>query len=463
LNAIDAKKRLMRFKGISKSLETKILQYYDYAWSKSGGIDEAEILGSLSPSLREDVKLFILGETLATVSFFQQMGQDTLRALAGRLQPRVFVDRDVILRQGDFGKEMYLIERGVVMITNVSGSVVFARLSDGDFFGESCLLRVERRNASAVAAGYCDTYCLTADAFLQVCSQFPDDCLRIVEGVRAVARIHSSKNKAADKRIGRGKGGAKGILGARRGDKVKAKAKKASRTRQQVFLGMVKSARLVMKKGVTTPTPTTDTVTRARSGVGGSSSSSNARHNCVSSDGSTGASDDEEGAGHHAQRNHAHNGPRGGSRRSHISMFVSKVAESNEQKLDWLRTTIAEVQEWFWRDSTRRLDSFSRRLWDSVLLLVVLYNAVLIPMRLAVWLPAWTFAIDFLLDILLAADFRARQSYFFVFSDSKVAPCLFAYLTQKASTRLNSTHTISLSLPLSLCLSLSLSLSLSSW
>ena len=62
--------------------------------------------------------------------------QDLLRRLALRLRLAVYSPGDYVCRQGDVGREMYIISRGRVVVTADNGRTVFAELSDGDYFGE---------------------------------------------------------------------------------------------------------------------------------------------------------------------------------------------------------------------------------------------------------------------------------------------------------------------------------------
>lgn len=61
---------------------------------------------------------------------------------------------EVVFRQGDQGRAMYLVQSGTVRISREGpgGSELLAELGSGDFFGELALLGTARRTASAVAS-----------------------------------------------------------------------------------------------------------------------------------------------------------------------------------------------------------------------------------------------------------------------------------------------------------------------
>lgn len=66
-----------------------------------------------------------------------------------------FRDGDVIVREGEDGREMYVIQRGAVAVFKTIGGseVEMARLARGEFFGEMSLLESLPRNATIKAVG----------------------------------------------------------------------------------------------------------------------------------------------------------------------------------------------------------------------------------------------------------------------------------------------------------------------
>jgi len=66
-----------------------------------------------------------------------------------------FNDGDIIVREGDDSREMYVIQSGsVVVMRNIDGvEVELARLERGNFFGEMSLLESIARNATIRALG----------------------------------------------------------------------------------------------------------------------------------------------------------------------------------------------------------------------------------------------------------------------------------------------------------------------
>ena len=70
-------------------------------------------------------------------------------------QVEEFADGEIIVREGEESREMYVIQHGAVVVTKrIEGKEVeLARLTRGDFFGEMSLLESLPRNATVRAEG----------------------------------------------------------------------------------------------------------------------------------------------------------------------------------------------------------------------------------------------------------------------------------------------------------------------
>ena len=67
----------------------------------------------------------------------------------------IYADGDVIVREGDDSRDMYVIQSGAVLVTRqIDGTdVKIAKLGRGNFFGEMSLLESIPRNATIRAVG----------------------------------------------------------------------------------------------------------------------------------------------------------------------------------------------------------------------------------------------------------------------------------------------------------------------
>ena len=122
-------------------------------------------------------------ETLQKVPLFEGANAVLLASLIMALKPVVFQPGDLVIRQGEIGREMYLISRGEVEVTDASGSAL-ATLGEGDFFGEASLLTSAPRNATVRAKSYCDFFALDKSDFKRVLRDHP----QFLESLMEIAR-----------------------------------------------------------------------------------------------------------------------------------------------------------------------------------------------------------------------------------------------------------------------------------
>ena len=103
------------------------------------------------------------------VPLFQNTEIGFTKLLALAIQPRLFLSKEYIVKKGDIGSEvgaslslsvkptptnlssfrqMFFINRGAVEVVSEDGSVVFATMTEGKFFGEISLVFSCPRTAS---------------------------------------------------------------------------------------------------------------------------------------------------------------------------------------------------------------------------------------------------------------------------------------------------------------------------
>lgn len=127
-----------------------------------------------SESLREEIehqlnqlrgqtvkKLYINAEQLLQrVPLFHGLDSESIKQAAGMLRKHTYDSNEEIIRQGEKGKSLYLIARGVVHVShNENGeNKDLGSLMAGDFFGEMALMQHESRNATIRTITPCQLY-----------------------------------------------------------------------------------------------------------------------------------------------------------------------------------------------------------------------------------------------------------------------------------------------------------------
>jgi CRP-like cAMP-binding protein len=96
---------------------------------------------------------------------------------------RLFQDGEIIVRQGDVGDCMFVIQEGQVEVTQKENDkeIQLAVLSQGDIFGEMAILEREVRTATVRAKGLVRVITVDKKNFLRNIHENPVLALRLAE------------------------------------------------------------------------------------------------------------------------------------------------------------------------------------------------------------------------------------------------------------------------------------------
>ncbi|HSQ41734.1 MAG TPA: cyclic nucleotide-binding domain-containing protein [Fibrobacteraceae bacterium] len=123
-----------------------------------------------------DAKRRALHETLAEIPVFADLGVFELRFLVPILHQREYQAGELVFREGEAGNGMYIIQSGQVDVLgqNTEGaSVLYARLSERQFFGEISLVDDQPRSASVVCATRSTLYGFFKPDLLELIDKHP--------------------------------------------------------------------------------------------------------------------------------------------------------------------------------------------------------------------------------------------------------------------------------------------------
>lgn len=117
-------------------------------------------------------------ELLKRVPLFKFLGNDVLEKLAQCIHKLYFLSNDIIIGQGDQGDALYLISQGWVEVSRTNEAAqqetVLAKLSSGNFFGESALLGESKRTATVKAVTSVTLLRLRRKDVLKIAQQHPE-------------------------------------------------------------------------------------------------------------------------------------------------------------------------------------------------------------------------------------------------------------------------------------------------
>ncbi len=130
-------------------------------------------------------------EFVSRLDIFAPLKDDERAEVAGCLRQVIYAADEPIIRQGDQGGSMFLINRGQVRITVEEKGAVhqLAVLGPGQYFGEMALLTGEPRTASAIAMSDCHVFVIEKTSFRNVLVDHPE-IAESISGVIAERRAN---------------------------------------------------------------------------------------------------------------------------------------------------------------------------------------------------------------------------------------------------------------------------------
>jgi CRP-like cAMP-binding protein len=96
-------------------------------------------------------KASAIREILKKTPMFMELSDREISAIERILHRREYAAGEAIIRQGEPGLGMYIIEDGRASVLSEPANVELSELKEGDFFGEASLLDESPRSATVVA------------------------------------------------------------------------------------------------------------------------------------------------------------------------------------------------------------------------------------------------------------------------------------------------------------------------
>lgn len=108
---------------------------------------------------------------------------------------REYGDGEMIFKEGDEGRELYIIQEGSVQIKKSTpvGEIIMVEFNRGDFFGDMALLQAIPRYASAYSKGKTRLLILQPGGFLLKIRRDPTFAFEMIQQLSARVKTSSEK------------------------------------------------------------------------------------------------------------------------------------------------------------------------------------------------------------------------------------------------------------------------------
>ena len=136
----------VKAKRLSKESRSRVRDYIEHLWRETKAVDETTMLRSLPASISDDLTWHLYSRLLRKLPLFRHSDSAFLLSLTSVLRSHMFPPLEVVVIEGEVGREMYFVEHGRCEVS-IKGDAVL-QLTPGDHFGELSILLSEKRAAT---------------------------------------------------------------------------------------------------------------------------------------------------------------------------------------------------------------------------------------------------------------------------------------------------------------------------
>lgn len=153
---------------LPEGLRRELRQYFLHLQDVSLITWEQQIMVHLSPQMRAKVMKLTHSSLIKSMPWFQDAPDRAVSDVLQLLKMNLFAPEEVIIYEGDVGREMYLLKQGVLQVYLEANGTIIAVMEDGAYFGEVALIKHRRRGASVKALTYAIVFSLSESDFTLV-------------------------------------------------------------------------------------------------------------------------------------------------------------------------------------------------------------------------------------------------------------------------------------------------------
>lgn len=184
---MDHLKAYLKERAIPKPLSIRLRRYYQYYLLQRDDENEDAILSSLSDNLRGQLVLHLNRDVVSKISFFATQDDACVSYLMGILDPEFCTPGEYVFKEGQVGRHMYFLVKGVAEVIFHAGTAreaIVTTLLEGSYFGEIAMLTRSKRAASIRAKTYISLFVLSRTGLDRISLHYPEMASNILAEFR---------------------------------------------------------------------------------------------------------------------------------------------------------------------------------------------------------------------------------------------------------------------------------------
>lgn len=167
--------KIMKIHNLPEDIRSKSRKYVNYVYTNSKNqVDSKELLGVLSQPLREEIFVYINGNTVLKLAFLNDLPPICISRISKVLKPQVNSPGDIIFNENEGPANMFFITKGRVVVLDLKTQSAIKFLTSKDHFGEIGLFSSKPRCATVQSASFLETLCLQKLDLVTISAQFPE-------------------------------------------------------------------------------------------------------------------------------------------------------------------------------------------------------------------------------------------------------------------------------------------------
>lgn len=140
---IQCSKLFMSTNGVEEHLQKRIFEFYAYADNELQNIDENEIIGDLSSSLKCEILSHFCFDSLREIAYFDEYSDGAIFSLIKTLKPYIAVPGEHLSEVGKECHHLYVFRKGSVQSKDATGTT--ANVAEGAIIGHLATLATSKK------------------------------------------------------------------------------------------------------------------------------------------------------------------------------------------------------------------------------------------------------------------------------------------------------------------------------